>query len=221
VIPSDGQQLDISGSMRDRAQVYLDGRLIETVYNQRLTPLRVTVALNSSRSLSSTRLQLVVENMGRSSSGLLDEQRKGFEGLVRVDGKKIESRWDHFSVDMSKQLLTAIRHSKHWTTSGRSKKPVQRLPTFYRGHFKVKRMTDTYIDMTKWTKGVVVVNGFVLGRYWSIGPQQSLYVPSPILSHGENEILVFELERTWNAKVKFISRSSTNLDHHYRKYRGT
>ncbi|NEE58665.1 beta-galactosidase, partial [Streptomyces sp. SID8455] len=32
-----------------------------------------------------------------------------------------------------------------------------------------------------WTRGFVWVNGFCLGRYWSAGPQETLYVPGPVL----------------------------------------
>jgi len=202
--------------MRDRAQLFVDGQLVETVYNNRLEPFSVSTTLNPSgrhangSTSAATVLELVVENMGRSSFGLLDDQRKGFEGLLSVDGKLINSHWDHYSIDFSKALITAIRHSTHWVPTERPL--VQHQPTVYRGHFKVRQIKDTYIDLSKWRKGLVMVNGFALGRYWNVGPQQSLYVPSPILSHGSNEILVFELERTLNAKVKFVARSS--WDHH-------
>lgn len=39
-----------------------------------------------------------------------------------------------------------------------------------------------------WSKGVVFINGKNLGRYWSIGPQQTLYVPGPWLHKGDNEV---------------------------------
>lgn len=46
--------------------------------------------------------------------------------------------------------------------------------------------------MSEWTKGIVAINGFVLGRYARIGPQQTLYLPAPLIKSGENEIVVFE-----------------------------
>ena len=46
--------------------------------------------------------------------------------------------------------------------------------------------------MSAWKKGVVWINGFNLGRYWSIGSQQTLYVPGELLKE-ENNIEVFEL----------------------------
>nr|CAD7435898.1 unnamed protein product [Timema monikensis] len=47
--------------------------------------------------------------------------------------------------------------------------------------------------MSTWGKGNVFVNGFNIGRYFSVGPTHTLYVPAPLLSQGANEILVFEL----------------------------
>jgi len=51
---------------------------------------------------------------------------------------------------------------------------------------------DTFLDMSTWSKGSVFVNGFNLGRYWNVGPQQTLYVPAPILKTGENTVIIFE-----------------------------
>lgn len=48
--------------------------------------------------------------------------------------------------------------------------------------------TDTFLDMSGWGKGVVFLNGFNLGRYWSVGPTLSLYVPAPLLVDGDNEV---------------------------------
>ena len=55
---------------------------------------------------------------------------------------------------------------------------------------------DTFLSIPNGIKGQVWINGFNLGRYWIVGPQQSLYLPAPLLKDaGEaNEILVLELE---------------------------
>jgi len=221
-LPRGGSQLNVSGTARDRIQLFINGRHLQTAYINTLSSFNLVATFHSSFHRTNNHstpahsiLELVVENMGRSSFGLLDDQRKGFEGSVSVDGKRLEAHWEHFSIDFSTALLAAVRESKDWTPTVRPSKFPQGQPTLYRGHFKVRSMKDTYIDMTMWTKGVVVVNGFVLGRYWNIGPQQSLYVPSPILSvHGVNELLVFELERTLNAKVKFVGKPAWNNHKH-------
>jgi len=57
--------------------------------------------------------------------------------------------------------------------------------------------------MKDWTKGVVFINGHNLGRYWDLGPQETLYIPSPWLQKGLNELLVFELENCKQPQVLF------------------
>ena len=52
---------------------------------------------------------------------------------------------------------------------------------------------DTFLDMHGWDKGVVFINGVNLGRYWSIGPQRTLYVPSVILKRGVNKVRALSL----------------------------
>ena len=37
------------------------------------------------------------------------------------------------------------------------------------------------------------MNGHNLGRFWNIGPQQTLYLPGAWLKMGRNEIIVFDL----------------------------
>lgn len=51
---------------------------------------------------------------------------------------------------------------------------------------------DTFLDMRKWSKGLVIVNGFPLGKYLMLGPQQTLYLPGPFLRKGTNDIVIFE-----------------------------
>lgn len=55
-----------------------------------------------------------------------------------------------------------------------------------------------------WSKGVVIVNGFNLGRYWHVGPQRTLYLPAPLLKKGRNEV------RCWRGLlVLYIDRFSS------------
>ena len=45
------------------------------------------------------------------------------------------------------------------------------------------------------SKGVAWVNGHLLGRFWNIGPQYTLYVPEEWLKTGVNEVVVFDTRR--------------------------
>jgi beta-galactosidase len=42
-------------------------------------------------------------------------------------------------------------------------------------------------------KGLLWVNGQLLGRFWDIGPQFALYVPGVWLRRGRNEVIAFDL----------------------------
>jgi len=66
-------------------------------------------------------------------------------------------------------------------------------PAFYRGQFELDETGDTFLDMRGWGKGVVWVNGHALGRFWNLGPQQTLYLPAPWLRKGKNEVAIFGL----------------------------
>lgn len=56
------------------------------------------------------------------------------------------------------------------------------------------KIGDTFLDVRGWGKGAAWINGHSLGKFWYIGPQQTLYVPGPWLKEGENEIVIFEME---------------------------
>lgn len=66
-------------------------------------------------------------------------------------------------------------------------------PAFWRGSFDVVKPGDTFLDVRNWGKGVVWVNGHCLGRFWNIGPTQTMYLPGPWLQAGRNEIIVLDL----------------------------
>ena len=68
------------------------------------------------------------------------------------------------------------------------------FPLFLKGTFKANTKEDCFVHFDGFTKGVIFVNGFNLGRYWKIGPQKALYLPGCLLKE-ENEIVVLELEK--------------------------
>jgi len=46
--------------------------------------------------------------------------------------------------------------------------------------------------MEQWGKGIIFINGINIGRYWKVGPQQTLYIPGVWLKKGTNQIVIFE-----------------------------
>lgn len=66
-------------------------------------------------------------------------------------------------------------------------------PAFYRGTLKAgPSPKDTFLSLLNWNYGFVFINGRNLGRYWNIGPQQTLYLPGVWLRPEDNEVILFE-----------------------------
>ncbi|MEP6781002.1 MAG: hypothetical protein ABJC26_13990 [Gemmatimonadaceae bacterium] len=65
---------------------------------------------------------------------------------------------------------------------------------YCRGSFSLSHVCDAFLVTLGWGKGTVWVNGHHLGRFWAIGPQQSLYVPCAWLKLGRNEVVLFDLD---------------------------
>jgi beta-galactosidase len=66
-------------------------------------------------------------------------------------------------------------------------------PAFFRSHFTLTTTGETFLDTRSLGKGAIWINGHNLGRFWSVGPQNTLYVPGVWLHKGTNEIIVFDL----------------------------
>src|SRR6185503_7527419 len=77
--------------------------------------------------------------------------------------------------------------------SFKNKKPQDGLPLIRSATFSLQSVADTYFDMSNWGKGVIWINGHNLGRYWTIGPQQTVYVPAEWLKKGDNIVVIIEL----------------------------
>ena len=66
-------------------------------------------------------------------------------------------------------------------------------PAYYKGEFHLDTPADLFLDMRSWGKGMIWVNGIALGRFWKIGPQQTLFMPGCWLKKGKNEVIVLDL----------------------------
>lgn len=140
-------------------------------------------------------LDILVENTGRNNYGpklVAPIQRKGIRGGVMEDIHYI-SGWEHYSLDFSK--VSEIDFSKPWKKN---------QPSFYRFTIEVTEPIDTFLDCTDMGKGIVLINGFNIGKYWEKGPVTNLFVPSSLWKSGENEIVVFNSEGTEIEQLHFI-----------------
>ncbi|GMI82132.1 beta-galactosidase 17 [Hibiscus trionum] len=166
------------------------------------------IDLPNAKCVSNTSLFILVENMGRVNYGPYIFDRKGILSSVYVDGRVLK-RWKMISIPFhnlnevpkfNPVIQTASEFHKVYTHKKLEHQSdgVLEGPSFYTGHISIDtttEVTDTYISLRGWGKGIAFVNEFNIGRYWpTSGPQCNLYIPAPMLRHGENILVIFELE---------------------------
>lgn len=172
-------ELEVKG-LRDYGLVFVNGERVAELSRR---DGRFTAEV---RIPSHGKLDILVENMGRINYGReMVNNTKGIISPITLKGEELKG-WTmyRFPFDRSPE----IGEYKFF----RGKPGV---PTVYRGAFDLSETGDTFLDMQAWGKGIVFVNGHHLGRYWSAGPQQTLYLPGCWLKKGNNEIVIFE---QWN-----------------------
>jgi len=164
-------------AVRDYATVMVDGTICGHL-DRRIG----STGLNLESHGAGATLDILVENCGRVNYGpMLHGERKGIERSVLFNGSELLG-WQVFSLPLVD--LSALAFAEG----------TRRVPAFFRGAFELSETHDTFFDMRGFGKGVLFVNGHNLGRYWSLGPQDALYVPGAWLRRGANEAIVFETE---------------------------
>ena len=174
--------------LRDYAVVFVNGTRVGTL-DRRLGEEAVTVDVAANATLD-----VLVENTGRVNFGKgLREERAGISGAT-LNGEELRG-WTVYPLPMTdlKQLRFANGVASAPDPSARAAALTSRA-RFYRATLDIAQPGDTFLDTRQLGKGVAWVNGHLLGRFWKIGPQQTLYVPGVWLRRGKNEIVIFDLE---------------------------
>ncbi|MGX4686471.1 glycoside hydrolase family 35 protein [Vagococcus sp. JNUCC 83] len=177
---------------RDRLHFYLNETLMATQYQQEIGD-NITVPLVE----ESNQLDILMENMGRVNYGhklFADTQRKGIRTGVMSDLHFI-TEWEHYP--LSFETSEGIDFSGEW---------LENQAAFYQYNVNIAEVCDTYIDMTGFGKGIVLVNGVNIGRFWSKGPYMTLYIPSGLLQEGDNEFIVFETEGQYQEHINLVEK---------------
>ncbi|CAL8267753.1 unnamed protein product [Lota lota] len=192
--------------VHDRAYVTVNG-----VY-QGMLERDTTLVMNISGKQGDT-MDLLVENMGRVNFGSQINDHKGILGdLLLVSD--VLSNWEIYTLDMDGAIAGGWPHSEAPQSPPVRQKEPSAGPVFYMGTLQPNGLAwDTFLKLNDWSKGQVWINGVNLGRYWpSRGPQQTLYVPGPLLSTTQpNNITVLELERAPDTpRVLFMDRPQLN-----------
>jgi beta-galactosidase len=163
--------------MRDYATVYVDGKRVSTL-DRRLKQdsAQISAAANST-------LDILVENNGRINYGpYLIDNRQGITEKVTLNNDELTG-WKMYKFPF--RTTTGIKFATN-------KKSDDARPALFAGTFNLTKPGDTFLDIHGFGKGFVFLNGHNLGKYWFIGPQQTLYIPGCWLKKGLNQIEVFD-----------------------------
>ncbi|HTU34006.1 MAG TPA: glycoside hydrolase family 35 protein [Candidatus Acidoferrum sp.] len=186
----------VTDKVHDYAEIFVNQQLAGTL-DRRLDQSDLHVEFPE----RGNTLDILVENTGRINFGpKLRDDRKGITHSVTFAGRELTG-WQIFSLPMPDPT------SFHFTSR------AVNGPAFYRGFFDLDAGGDTFLDTRGMGKGAVWVNGKNLGRFWNIGPQQTLYLPGAWLRRGRNEVVVFEMDSNQAPSIQGLRQPILNEVH--------
>ena len=180
---SDAKQTLVITDANDWTQVYINGEKIGTLNRLKGEKSVLLPPVNEGDVLD-----ILVEAMGRMNFGKGIYDWKGITEkveLVSESGKTLVENWEVFNIPVDYAFAKNKNYKKQDNTT--------KHPAYYKATFKLDKTGDTFLDMRSWSKGMVWVNGYAIGRYWEVGPQQALYVPGCWLKKGENEVIILDM----------------------------
>ena len=215
-LPEITSQSVLTGEFHDFAQVFIDRK-----YIGKIDRVKNEKSLTIPAVKKGAELIIIVEGMGRINFGRAIKDFKGIVGNVTLTTETDDvelvltpKNWTNVAIpddyETAKKALDMVKSVKDKADKGEIKgcfqgqaltqnyEDSQKLadfmkPGYHRGYFNLKKVGDTFLNFETWGKGQVYVNGHAMGRIWSIGPQQTLYVPGCWLKKGKNEIIVLDV----------------------------
>ncbi len=215
-LPEITSQSVLTGEFHDFAQVFIDNK-----YIGKIDRVKNEKSLTIPAVKKGAELIIIVEGMGRINFGRAIKDFKGIVGNVTLTTETDDvemvltpKNWMNVAIpddyETAVKTLDMVKGVNDQVAAGKVKGSVPALaftqgyegskklsdimkPGYHRGYFNLKKVGDTFLNFETWGKGQVYVNGHAMGRIWSIGPQQTLYVPGCWLKKGKNEIIVLDI----------------------------
>ena len=197
-LPEVPVQSTLTMEAHDYAQVFIDD-----VYIGKIDRVKNEKSLTLPPVKKGQTLAILVEAMGRINFGRAIKDFKGIVGDVVINAEDVEKGND-VAWTLKKWTMTPISDDYNKAVKAFDTNKIERPLSdgfakrengrgYYRGYFNLKKVGDTFLNFETWGKGQVYVNGHAMGRIWSIGPQQTLYVPGCWLKKGKNEVIVLDV----------------------------
>ncbi|GAB2541494.1 beta-galactosidase [Brachybacterium huguangmaarense] len=190
--------------LRDRAWAFVHGHRVGPLAATGNPQVAAVIELNhladallpDGAARADVTLEVLVENLGRTNFGPMLGERKGIVGGIWQTIRFL-SGIEATGFPLEEMGAELAEHARGGDAAG-----DDALPLVVAASFEIDEHAadgdgpaDAWLDVSGCGHGVAYVNGFCVGRYWEIGPQQTLYVPAPVLRAGRNEVTLLELER--------------------------
>ena len=176
-LPATTDSATLYAHAHDYAQIFINDSLIGTINRAKGdTSLLIPPTPHPAH------IDILVDAMGRINYGTNINDHKGLLAPILLNSDTLTNWTCHPIPDDYQTALHALHDPQN---------PTQ-APGYHRATFNLSHIGDTNLDLQAFGKGHVFVNGHNLGRYWHIGPQQTLYLPGCWLRKGTNEIIIID-----------------------------
>jgi beta-galactosidase len=203
-IPAGPAQALEATAVHDYGFVYLDGQRVG-IFDRRNNNFKLQLP---AREKSAT-LDILVEAVGHVNFGQEVHDLKGIHAPLKLGGIEL-TNWGIWNLPLDEKMLAGLHYRSSDVMLHLDRSDT---PAFWRATVDVEKPGDTFLDMRPWGKGVAWVNGHCLGRYWNVGPSQTMYVPGPWLKPGKNQIVILDLVGPEKAVVAGLAKPILNELH--------
>lgn len=179
----------VINEVHDWANVFLNGKSLGRLDRRRWDSIIEIPAV-----AANAQLDILVEATGRVNYGRAIIDPKGIT-------KKVTLKDGGNSTELKNWMVYNFPVDYAFQKKAKFKTARINVPGWYRGTFTIDKTGDTFIDVSTWGKGMVWINGYNIGRFWKIGPQQTLYMPGCWLKKGKNEIIILDVDAPTETKV--------------------
>jgi len=174
--------------IHDIAHIYIDGEYKKTL--KRHDEDKSFLIENGGMK----KLSVLVENMGRVNYGVRLKDRKGLVGDINLHDLEYNVFMKPFGYDIYSVELDTLPENY-------CDEPMINAPAFYKYVLHAESARDTVMHLEGFTRGVAFINGFNLGRHWTVeNSPNKLFIPAPLIKEGENEIVIFDVLATGDEK---------------------
>jgi beta-galactosidase len=169
----------VAAAIHDFGYVFLDGKQVG-VLDRRSASAKIGLP----ERVRASRLDILAEPMGRINFGPEMADCKGLIAPVRLNEATLKG-WEVYKLPLGDDTPAGLKFARG--------QPDLPAPAFWRGTFSLPKVGDTFLDLHRWGKGDLWVNGHCLGRFWNVGPTQTAYAPGCWLRPKANEVVILDL----------------------------